>query len=177
MSIDYGPFEFATAPGTGAEWFTSAMSACGMLRASVNDAVVGFDGESNGKLRVSMVRHPLSWLRALWEGKIVCPFSGSGLLDCDHRGFSFREFVGKNAMHCEGRLSELVLSYRANSFLRLEDLPDAFHDLMEAVGVDSRKMPLPPVPDALVSRGMLPADTYTRLIEAERDLIDLFDYW
>ena len=180
--IDFKTFFFAAPPRTGNAWILKACQTVGLGIKVAEDAHVPFPKErgKNELFRVSLVRNPTDWLRscytALANGELRSEsVSAFGLLPRD----SFSEFVQKYLYLMPGGIGNLFKCYKADSYLRIEDMPWAFLELLEGLGV----------PKALRDRCKeLPKQNVSqysprwelqlraRVIQAERELCETYDY-
>lgn len=178
--IRYGHFDYAAAPRTGTSWFVLAAYSAGYGNGGhfyVHDL---FPTKHDGTLRISTVRHPADWLmsyyNAIYPAKIgveqVDRFAGL-------TGRSFDQFVANYLQHMPGSIGKMMCSYDADSFIRIEDTPLAFADLMKSMGVSEK----------VASRcyGITRANAshrkpywspslLDRVIEAEHDFVTHFEY-
>lgn len=177
--IDYQQFEYAAAPFTGAEWFARATQLAGLSSNVICQQAYGPFPEMAGKrLRVSTVCHPCDWLA-------YCYMETRRKYSSNHLGRfhalqydTFRGFVGSYLAKMSGGVGELFGRYKADTVLRVEDLPAAFVELAESAGVARpllqlcRKLRPPARPN------MVWDDTLRkRVLSAERGLVLTYDYW
>jgi len=137
MSIRYSLFEFATLPGTGASWFVQACQYAGFGPSFLNYAHIPFsESVHSSKLRVSLVRHPCSWLAHCFVAKKsnLVPLKYMGGF-ADSPLDNFDSFVEDYLNRMPGAVTTLYRNYQADTFIRIEDMPGAFHELMESFGV------------------------------------------
>lgn len=217
--IDYGLFKFATAPGTGGDWFMIRMYQIGLKGSSGTSrcelhplagsacaipkccASRPFDNPNGFK--VSLVMNPIKWLYWLYRKrdnlltsndttaslfvdkrhrqKIACDEAEFGdkwehLLFLDSSS-SFPIFVQLYLQVCPGAISSMFLSYDADSFLRIEDMPQALSSLVKSLGIDySGQFPffdLVPPMDLAKEIGSVKSE----FIAAEKVIYDAFDYF
>lgn len=179
--IDYTLFQFSCPPRTGTAWFIQAAQLAGLGPGFKRNAHAPFPAERKREvLRVSLVRHPCEWLAscyaALQEGG---PDVGHLGRFARLNGASFDDYVRSYLREVPGAVGRLYAEYRADSFLRLEDMPWALVELLEAAGV-------PKVFRGMVSR--LPRQNPSastprwdpslrrRVLDAERRTLEDFDY-
>lgn len=158
--IDYLQFQFAAPPGSGVDWFVQAAHAIGFGDHDIWEAYKPFpDHHSN--FRLSIVRHPCDWLANTCNACVE-----------DSVDYSIQEYLSKHS----GRISKMFARYKADSYLRIEDMPEAFEESMEMFGVSNpercRAIPLPVRPtiewDPILRR---------RVLEAEREFCETYDYF
>jgi len=183
--IQYESFQFATAPRTGAAWFIKACQLAGLGPGFHHQAVTPFTESTPTQLRVSLVRHPCDWLDSLYHSaqchKHVGPFHCADT-GC-RRSKPFAEFVDYYLHYHQGAIGRVLLSYEADSYLKCEDFPVAFTELAELVGVDIKLLSNPFFhnrPAAMETqkiRQLTMTNTYRRIMESERELVERFDYY
>lgn len=161
--IDYGPFEFAAAKHVGADWFCLAMQCCGFPRFTSRDARPSWPlSSSSPKLRVSLIRHPVAWLQDVFSADPEACCLEDHVLD-----------------HLPVPHMAMVLAYPADSFLRFEDLPGAFLELARSVGVNEGLLRHPLFSHVPLSDFPLPLsqEVRARVVEANQEMCERFDYW
>jgi len=176
--IQYGLFTFACPPHTAADWFIRAAQSIGLGPGFRFHAYEQFHGTDHDRLRVSLVRHPCSWLGECWLSL------QKGEIESNHTGYfsmlpkeTFQQFVQSYLAKDPGSISRLYNRYEANTYLRVEDLPWAFLELAESLGVPEvmlakiRQLTTPT--QAL----QLPDYLHCQVIEAECTIAELYDYW
>jgi len=138
--IDLGRIQLAVPPRCGTTWALHAAHAAGLGTHTKTTAHIPFDhqGRTSRQLQVTIVRHPADWLASFWTaiytGKIGVPcvdrFSDVAIESKDFTGFILN-YVEK----CPGTVGSMFEAYRANTYLRLEDMPWAWIDMLRSVGV------------------------------------------
>jgi len=134
--IQYKNFSFAAAPRTGTTWF---IKACSLMKLGDKQKTkVHFPPPLDyNNYVVSSIRHPydflVSFFLALRGGA-----TGVGCVDV----FSFARhhnspgsFIQRYLRDIPGEVGKMFDAYRANSVIRLEDLPWAAEEFFEGVGV------------------------------------------
>ncbi len=173
--IDYGPFQFAAAPRTGASRFFDACFESG-LKDDRGDIHSPFDS-THAKLKVSLTRHPCEWLLAAYRARgrlsILLPKGFGGF--CELCDTSEEEFIRDYLETEPGLVGRLILSYKAESYLKYDTLSSGFLDLMRAIGhpFNLVRMPRPPVR----ATWTLSRDLFQQVLGAEREMAEHFDYW
>jgi len=138
--IDYGPFLFAAPPRTGSTWFLKACYEVGLGEGFKSDVHTLFPPDAR-KLKVSLVRHPFNWLISYF----AAIQGGHTGIDCVDRlaslDFSgtFVDFIRSYLEKTPGALTNIARTYNADSYLRTEDLPWPFMELVEAAGISEQK--------------------------------------
>lgn len=184
--IVYDGFYFASAPGTGEEWFVQAAQLAGMGPAFLNRVWDGFDEKRNGCLRVSLVRHPWDWLKWYWlEGqKINNPylreFQPLTINQRDNTPCMFTQFIANYLNNAPGAISRLVLSYGADTYIRIEDCPAAFLEFARSLGVNYALMRnrFYYTDASIIGEGKHFVNVQSlSVLQAEREIVHAFDYF
>lgn len=135
--IDYGKFQFACPSRTGTVWFLEAARLAGFgLATTKTQAHTLFPSKRECGFRVTLVRHPCDWLASYFEAirqkmlDVDCLVSWGQL---DHT--SFDGFIRSYLNEMPGAVGRLYAIYKADSYLRIEDMPWAFIELMEMIDV------------------------------------------
>lgn len=178
--INFKLFEFAAPPRTGSTWFIHAMAAAGLVTDHKNQVHVPFPDAEQTAIRVSLVRHPCTWLRSYY-GEIHPSILHVDCVDTFRKlpSSSFDDFVRKYLRRMPGGVDRMYSGYRADTVLRMEDYPWNVIDLLESVGIPKEKrescLRLPIVN----ASGKLPywkPALRERVLEAERRLLDRYEY-
>lgn len=177
--IIYTGFQFAAPPHVGVPWFLRSAQQVGLGEASDCDAFRPFPGNETdvNTLRVSIVRHPGDWLLAYHRHGFGNRMERGEFARLD-RESSFVDFVRRYLKRCPGAMSRLFLqTYRADSYLRFEELAGGFSGLARSVGVEERLLVgvKPPAQSLLRARRWNEA-LRRDLLDAERDMMDMFLY-
>jgi len=173
--IDYGCFYFAAPKLCSAQWFTDMMGAVG-FQPNGNPEFV-FTTESTDKLRVSLVENPVQWLNHCYNT------IGSGLLYdlppfTDLPNQSREGFLRAYLHECPGAVGELFGHYKADSIMRVEDLPWALVDLLTTLGIEKagiesvRRV----VPGGSFVNRTIDRTLRNRILDAERSLCEQYDF-
>lgn len=179
--IDYGSFLFAAPPLSGAAWFVRACEFAEVRRRNPRgrdpaSEVWGPFADAQGRLKVSVVRNPCDWLADLWVDQ-----EPEGEFTSDVLNDTFTGFVHRYLRRIPGAVGRTFLGYRADTYLRIEDCPLAMVMLLLTVapGSDYRS---PFFNERVGSLGpgwpslSLDVDLRREVIEAERTMVDEFDY-
>ncbi len=174
--IDYGLFEFAAPPHSGVPWFLRACQLVGLGPGFAEQAYSPFPRTPGRRLRVSLARHPCSWLAALWRDGAAS--SHVGLVGCLSRDRELGEFVRDYLRTCPGSLSRALPSPGAEVVLRFEDLPWAFVELVLPLGV-RRELLRTAFFHKSPHEGRRDISSRLRreVSAAERELCERYDYW
>ena len=180
--IDVGLFQFACTCNVGASWFCRALQMAG-LGVHFRQHVYGpFPDNTVSKLRVTMVRHPCSWLSLtyamLHNNEAECnhlgPFASSPLGSLD-------EFVVHYLRHHGGAVGEVYGHYRAGCCQRTEDQPWALEELLRSLGVKraftDRVLTMNITGLREPAIGWDRSTWHRKVIEAERELCEQNEYW
>lgn len=180
--IDCTVFEFACPPHVlGASWMLLQCVELDLCKSFPTDLRMStrFPLAPGNLLRVSMVCHPLEWLKAAFvQGRQV----GEGPdLDGLYRAGSFEAYIESYLSRCPGAVGALFSQYQADTVIRGEDLPAAFVDLID---------PLHELPRGFIDfcRGHrpiigmnhslhLPDQLRLQVFDAEKELVQTYDYW
>jgi len=139
-----------------------------------------FPEDRNGELlRVSMIRNPYDWLVSSYEyfkkHKVETHLNESL---SEFRTLSMtspEDFVYSYLQNIPGEISKLFLSYQADSYMRIEDMPWAMLEFLEMIGVP-RPNRFPPT--TVFQLAPTINDTLRRrLIKTEEEICDAFDYY
>ena len=192
-----GMFEFAAPPRTGVHWFVQACREAGLLllpdEGSVTASFCLWSEQSKddkSELRVTLVRHPCDWLRsvfdAFWAG---LQFDNVGLKCLWSQQFvnlpknDFDSFTTSYLETMPGEIGRIFDSCKADTRLRLEDMPWALVELLESLGVEQkaldRVIALPPQAKSpfLYARSKWRPELRRRLLESEADFCQKLDYY
>ena len=190
MSIDYKHFRFATAPRTGTTWFIQACEAAGLGKGYKAHVHALFTDEEKGAFKVSLVRHPYDWLTSYF--KAILPGS-TGVPEVDKLRFirsdvpmstmidsDFENFVNQYLRECPGQVGRMFDSYGADSYLRLEDMPYAASELFASFDVPPHlRNKCRYIDPQNKSKQYITKDLelYSRVMEAEREMVDKYEYY
>lgn len=128
-------FEFSAPPRTATTWVQNACTACYLPSGGKASIHIPPNGKHN-KLWVTTVRHPADWLLSYWvnifPGKVsvieVDAFA-------DLPGTSFDEFILAYLEQMPGGVGKMYEAYRADSYLKIEDLPFCWMEFMVTLRV------------------------------------------
>jgi len=139
MSVEYPFFSFAAPPGTWSNHFLEAFRLAGLGKADKEDALRHFSKVNNGKiLRVSSIRHPCWWLAGVYSAlskqnsrtNADIHFIGTSFVGLDKS--SFDAFIQSYLQMYPTGVSCLFDQYKADTRLRVEDMPWCLLELLEA---------------------------------------------
>lgn len=180
--ITFKNFQFASAPGTPVHWFCQAANFAGLGVGWHSDAykpfVCEFDPFGHVKpalFRVSLVMHPASYLWTLYRYAFPKPSP----LDKLGRFLDFDEFLCEYLGRMPGEASRIMLGYKADSFMRAEDLPHAFVEFARSLNVPEeslRKNFFNRGPD-YVQLDQSVGYWRKKLLKSEREFCEQFDYF
>lgn len=174
--IDYGPFQFAAPPYTGAEWFATAVERLGLN--GEGDPTTPFPENSEG-FRIGLVRHPVDWLRAVWNDGHACKMTG---LEKARRRLPFPAFLQEYLTAAPGIVGRTYRCYEADSVIRVEDCPAALHEFLRSLGAPwaflvGRHHFIGPLCVYSFGNADLPLALRREVCEAERWVLEQYDYW
>jgi len=175
-------FEFSGAPRTATTWIQHACHACYLPTGSKSEIHMPPVGK-NDKLWVSTVRHPVVWLQSYWvnifPGKVsvieVDAFA-------DLPGQTFDQFIRAYLDLLPGGVGRMFEAYHAGSYLRVEDLPRCWMELLEALRVPEvfrdRCWDIPWMNGSNYKNKTAKWNPSLQeaVLEAEKEMIDHFDY-
>ena len=179
--IDYGKFAFAAAPRTGTSWVRSAACAAGLGEHPSTYVHIPTEPSPN-RFSVSMVRHPCDWLLSYWhslKGGVIGVKSVDMFAKCCWDS-TFDLFIRRYVAMMPGEVGRMFFSYQADSYLKTEDLPWAFDELLGMVGVSealrTKARTLGPQNTTNKIRACWHPSLRQRVLDAEREMIEHFDY-
>jgi len=187
MSVELPFFHFAAPPRTGCNHFLGACRTAGLGRANIEDALRHFLRENDGtKLRVSLIRHPCWWLASVWSGlsepdlksNSDVHFVGPAFVGLDKS--SFVAFVQSHLQSSPTGVSCLFDQYKADTRLRVEDMPWCLLELLETFEVPKVFLDLVEVYWRSRQLEVLPEWTphlYRQVLDAEVDFCEDYDYY
>ena len=191
--ILYDDFQFAAAPGTSFVWIQNALKFAQCSIVSGNSFQIHqLFPEEYTVARLSCVRHPEAWLKAIYNEGLGLSTSGVTVVadlcklakTCD----SFGEFVEDIVLKFPGSVGNAFSVYRATSVIREEDLPWSligFLSLLKDIpeGTLHRIVSLPiPGRDENKMRALkrqpeeLSLKLYRRLMDSEEEYCDRYEY-
>jgi len=185
--INYRSFLFAAAPRTGTTWVLHAAEAVGLGEGSKAHVHIPFDDPLETPtegFRVSLVRHPCSWLLSYYCS-VYPGFIGVPAVD-RFRYFdapTFEIFIQHYLREFPGEVGRMFESYRAQSYLRTEDFPWGFLELLRAVEVPQHerdacvKIPKQNEHNRKHVRPRFPRSLWNKVMEAERPMAKRFGYF
>jgi len=180
--INYELFEFAAAPRTGTTWVIHAARFMGLGEGFKAHVHVPFEGKSD-LYRVSTVRHPCTWLASYFTS-IHRGFLAVPAVDrfCRLPTDDFDDFVREYLRFMPGEIGQMFLDYNANSYMRMEDLPWAFVELMESLGIPTEKadeclgIPVQNQTMGKKTKPMWNKQLWKRVTEAEKEMMEAYGY-
>jgi hypothetical protein len=142
MPMNFGSFEFASPPRTATSWIRSAAAEAGLMERDRVAVHVPHQKSCNssGVIRLSCVRHPCTWLRS-WYAAIYPAIIEVEAVDHLRRMTNpgtFDHVVRQLLVSSPGCIGRMHAAYGADVVIRVEDLPWAFVEFLESVGVERR---------------------------------------
>lgn len=176
--IDYGKFQFAAPVCTDSFWIMQVVHFLGIhpLPGPPGSEDLPFKKDDRDRLKVSIVRHPCTWLAALyacswpWASQYA---SGelANLAIC-----SFDEFVRKYLAKSPSGISEVFNRYESDVNLRYEDFPHCLFEFLESIGTripDTKQIPI------IIPEGDCPQwdpNLYREVIRENREFCERYEY-
>ncbi len=134
MAIDYKLFSFACPPGVGGEWFLRAAELCGLGTAELKQAYSTFNNDQPNQLKVSLIRNPCTWIVECYD-QLRSNDGDAQLLTVLNDAQPIDSFVCEYVRRTAGALGRIASRYEADTVLRIEDMPWAFVELVDSLGV------------------------------------------
>lgn len=135
MPIHYDGFDFACPPRVGTRWFLHACQLAGLGPGFQEQAHAEFNG--NRQLKVSLVRDPRHWLQSAYASILqndqdAIRLGGFYMLT----RISFNDWLDEYLDDPHLSVMGLFDQYRADTVMRIEDMPWAFVEFMESIGIE-----------------------------------------
>ena len=182
--INYQLFHFAAPPRTGVSWVIKAAQLIGLGPAFAHQAHMPFPPkERNGpdSYRVSLVRHPCTWLASCYSAIRYGDLTTNHVAAYTRLDLgTFDQFVRSYLVTMPGGVGQLYDTYEAECSMRIEDMPDAFLELADSFGVPkemSAKCRLLGKQNMTASPPVWDKGLWKRVMEAERDTVESYDYF
>lgn len=178
--IDYRILQFSSAPQTGEDWFVKSAQLMGLGPGFLDHAHNPFPVERNGSVyRVSLVRHPATWLAACF--RIIKEETTNGHLTNFRtlNDYCFEAFIHSYLKEMPGAVGRLFDAYKADSYMRYEDLPWAFIELMRSFEIPEQFMRFSSRLGRPMSHGLPTIEPWMRksVMNAERGVVEAYDYF
>ncbi len=178
--IQYDAFDFACPPRTGTSWWLRASQLAGLGPGFREHAQSLFSTRREGKLRISLVRHPCEWLQSCYAS-ILRKEPDINRLNwfCALPRESFDEWIMAYLDEPKTSVVENFNRYKADIVLRIEDMPWAFTELMESTGIDPALLDtIKKLPPQNTSNDLPVWNTRLKneTMEKERKLMEQYDY-
>lgn len=180
--IDYKHFQLACPPHTGSTWCIKACALAGLGEATKTDLHKPFPSDGGQFVpRIATVRHPGDWLFSYFQnaGQTNLPLVDV-LLPLQRRSLGYSQFVREIIEHIPGQVGRIMNAYKADTYIRTDELTDGFTDYLEAFGLDvSEVMYLGPQNTSRqpsISRVKLSGALYSKLMGSEHDLVSRFEF-
>ena len=180
--ITYPQFTFASAPRTASTWFIQICADAGLgeaHKANVHTPPAEFGKE---KLSVTMCRHPYDWLvsyyLALQGGATGIAVVDSRFLSLARMSGTVERFVKLYLRRQSGEVGAMFDEYKANTVLRVEDLPWNVIELLSSIGKESDTAKWLPAQNAFTG---IPPQPNRKLrqavVAAEREFCERYEYY
>lgn len=132
---DFGLFQFASPPRTATTWIRKAAALAGLRENGRSEIHLPHE-QNHSVVKVSCVRGPVGWLQSYYAsirpGRVDVPVVDA--FYCDENT-TFDEFIRRYLNEMPGQVCRMFDAYHADICLRLEDLPWAFIELLDSLGV------------------------------------------
>lgn len=187
--IDFGLFQFASAPRTASTWFTSASKAVGLCDPgrvfTVEEVHAYFPQERTGVPRITLVRHPVDWLASFFSLVYPAPLGlrSDRLCEFCHRYEvdSFDRFLELSLDWYPGIVGQFFADYDADIVLRTDRISEGFCQVMESMGIDNTALgTVRNMPPANVGLGdsPIPWDPVLRerFLDSEQEMMDRYGF-
>ena len=181
--INYGQFQFASPPRMGCTWF---MHAAGMA-SFTPDAVGKTTAHTPGDIGVNgmcvvMARNPYTWLSSYYHamegGAINVSVVDIPFARIAKEATSFGAFVAKYLDTIPGAIGKMHDAYKANTVIRLEDLPWAATEFFQIVKPHANYEAILKAPPINVNSTVCPKVPMLRkaVMQAEKDYCERYEY-
>lgn len=152
---------------------TSALACAGFRRYLPSSAYDPFPEVGSHLLRVSMVSHPCDWLGRYYLSR----WTLSSNVTTPSFEVAFAKFILDYLDVYPGRVGKKFESYKADLFIRVEDLPEAFYEFMNSLRVPrSLYEHLIKKPDFQNGLPKWDPELRRRVCQAEKKMLEDFDY-
>lgn len=182
MSCDMRLFEFSSPPRTATAWIEHVCALCYMHANGRTEIHRPPEGKKD-KIRISMVRHPVSWLHSYWTNIYPGKVSAKEVdIFADLPGLTFDEFIRAYLKEIPGEVGRMFTSYRADSYLRVEDLPNCWWEFAVTLRIPEvflDKCKNTPVMNATNTKKPKPKwnrSLRRAVIRTEKEMLDHFGY-
>ncbi len=173
--IRFNRFCFAALPGTGVNWLLKAMQLCGSGIVLSDRAHEPFESVGPASLKLSLVRHPLDWLT--WYFLLGRHKHYPGLAEFEELDTGFYPiFLSQYLDRMPGKLTQLMLGYDGDSYMRYEDFPKSFLEFSESIDIEKEHLTHTHFQKFPRTRA-IPCYWNNRVMQAEKELVDEFDYF
>ena len=185
--IQYEQFDFAAPPMHAGQWFIESAKDAGLKRVGlIGNPTLSF--RAGTRFRVSLVQHPCQWLVNVYSyiknGETTWALKDMPLYWLNT--FSLESFVLDYLKQSPGCIGDMFDRYKADSCIRVEDLPWAFVDLVESLDIQLTRdqlssitsRPIVPCVDKTgVGYSSMTRELHHRVIDAERGFVERYDYF
>ena len=177
--IEFPNFIFSCPPCCGADWFINTTRVVGLdcwYLGSIHSPCT-----NPSKYYTSIVRHPYSWLKDFYFSTKHAFVDTLELPEIARREKTFESFI-----RCVTRREDAVKSifdlHAANSVMRFEDMPWAFLEFLESVGVvgegEAVTISTPPLGySAIILDGGNETELQDLVLKSERQFCEAYNYF
>lgn len=176
--IRYPDFDFASPPRTGTTWFVQACAFTPLGERSRGQVHLPHDDSPT--LKITHVRHPCDWLASYFQiihGSYLDVPSVDAFRFLDFGSFSL--FIKSYLRMMPGAVGRMFKTYRATSYIRLEDEPFGLLDLLRSCEIRVETTKIKTLAPANRSRTYSPIwEKHLRdaVMKAESEFVEEFDY-
>jgi len=182
MAVSFGLFEFAGVPRTATTWIRNAAVLAGLKENGRTVVHVPHAPGPSDVPRLTVVRHPCSWLQSYWSA-IYPGFIGVDVFDDLRKTYlspdGFDGTVRQYLSRCPGWIGRMFAAYGGDVVIRVEDLPWSFVEFLESVGVERNARERCLTMQPMNGSKILPQwnkSLFDRVVEAEADFVRTYEY-
>lgn len=195
--IDFGKFKFAGAPRAGTTWILKATYVVGLGEFSKSFVHVPHKIPQRGRevpqLKVSTVRNPCDWIISYYaairgqhvnvpavdEFLKIPTITEPGEPKEDYQKH-FQEFVEAYLAKMPGQIGKVFFSYNADSYIKVEDFPWSYIEMLISTGMKEDKARLcEQVARQNEGRNLpvLDRKLKQKVMDAEQKMVEAFEYY
>jgi len=140
--MSFGLFQFASPPRTATNWIRQASVMCGLKEIDEGRVHIPHNANDKHSIKVMTVRHPCAWL-ASYYSTIYPGLIGVDAVDAmrmiNTPVLTFDEYIRAYLHRMPANtVGNIFDQYNADVYLRIEDLPWSFIELLESLGVPKK---------------------------------------
>ncbi len=118
----------------------TAAGVAGLGWKPVDDALTPSELNDRHHLRLCLVCHPYDFLLDFYLYSLRRENGGGRLGQLRNGCESFREFVERYLFEIPGEVGELFFNHHADSYMRIDDCPKAFVELMQSIDLPEKQL-------------------------------------